>query len=95
MRWIVLKLIAGYSRIISPLTGRSCRFYPTCSDYTRQAIEKYGLLKGGWMGIIRIGKCHPWHPGGFDPVDPDNNGDDNIPQNHGTCNGNINHSNRN
>jgi hypothetical protein len=68
MRRLILTLIAGYSRFISPLTGRSCRFYPTCSDYARQAVEEFGTLKGGWMAIRRIGKCHPWHPGGFDPV---------------------------
>lgn len=45
-----------------------CRFWPTCSDYTYQAIEKYGIMKGGWMGLKRIARCHPWSKGGFDPV---------------------------
>lgn len=46
----------------------SCRFYPSCSTYSMQAIEKYGAIKGGWLTFQRITKCHPWHPGGFDPV---------------------------
>ncbi len=61
-------LIRGYQRFISPGLPASCRFYPSCSEYTYQAIEKYGALRGGWMGIRRISRCHPFHPGGYDPV---------------------------
>lgn len=65
---IVLGLIRGYQRFLSPLLGSNCRYYPTCSHYTYEAIEKYGVAKGGSMGLRRIARCHPWHPGGFDPV---------------------------
>ena len=63
MKTLVLMLIKGYGRLISPLLGRNCRFYPTCSQYTYQAIEEYGVVKGIWMGVKRIGKCHPYHKG--------------------------------
>ena len=67
-RTIALAIIRFYQRFISPLLGSNCRFHPTCSQYTYEAIQKYGLLKGGTMGAKRIGRCHPWHKGGFDPV---------------------------
>ena len=57
-----------YQKVISPLTPPSCRFYPTCSHYGLEAIEKHGALKGSWLAISRISKCHPFHKGGFDPV---------------------------
>ncbi len=63
----LLYLIKVYQSI-SKYTPAVCRFYPTCSEYMRQAIEKYGVLKGGWLGIKRLCKCHPFHPGGNDPV---------------------------
>jgi putative membrane protein insertion efficiency factor len=65
---IVLSVIRFYQRFISPLLGSNCRFYPTCSHYMAEAIAKYGVVKGGWMGLRRIGRCHPWHEGGYDPV---------------------------
>ncbi|MGE5602480.1 MAG: membrane protein insertion efficiency factor YidD [Nitrososphaerales archaeon] len=68
MRRILMILIRGYQRFISPGLPSSCRFYPSCSEYTYQAIEKYGALRGGWMGIRRISRCHPFNPGGYDPV---------------------------
>jgi putative membrane protein insertion efficiency factor len=68
MRHIFAGIITFYQRVISPYLPRSCRFYPTCSDYSRQAILKYGVIKGGAMAMKRLLKCHPWHPGGYDPV---------------------------
>jgi putative membrane protein insertion efficiency factor len=65
---IGIALIKGYRRFISPMLPRSCRFTPSCSLYTLQAIEKYGLLKGGLMGARRLLRCHPFSKGGFDPV---------------------------
>jgi uncharacterized protein len=65
---IALALIRFYKRWISIILPSSCRFYPSCSQYTYQAIEKYGVIRGGWLGVRRIARCHPFHPGGFDPV---------------------------
>ena len=60
--------IKAYQKILSPLLPPSCRFQPTCSNYALQAIAKYGFFRGGWLALKRIGRCHPWNPGGFDPV---------------------------
>ena len=68
MRWLFLKLIRGYQVFLSPLLPPSCIYEPTCSRYTYQAIEKYGALKGTYMGVRRILRCHPWAQGGYDPV---------------------------
>lgn len=65
---ICLALIWLYSYLISPLLPASCRFYPTCSAYAREAYERYGVLKGSFLTVKRILKCHPYHPGGYDPV---------------------------
>ncbi|MCO5725901.1 membrane protein insertion efficiency factor YidD [Robiginitalea marina] len=61
-------LVRAYQKYISPLTPPSCRYAPTCSEYTIQALQKHGLLKGGWLAIKRIGSCHPWGGSGYDPV---------------------------
>ncbi|MEG3617160.1 membrane protein insertion efficiency factor YidD [Magnetovibrio sp. PR-2] len=66
--YILRALVKGYQLVISPVLPASCRYYPTCSSYTLQAIETHGALKGAWMGLKRIGRCHPWNDGGYDPV---------------------------
>jgi uncharacterized protein len=68
MKWIGLWLIKGYQKVIRPILPPSCRFYPSCSEYTYEAIDRYGLLRGSWLGVKRIARCQPFHPGGFDPV---------------------------
>jgi len=68
MRKVLTKLIVGYQYLISPFFGPSCRFTPTCSDYAIEAINQHGILKGLWLALRRLGRCHPWHEGGLDPV---------------------------
>lgn len=68
MKALALGLIKLYQKTLSQWLPSSCRFYPSCSNYTYEAIEKYGVVKGGWLGIRRISRCHPFNPGGFDPV---------------------------
>lgn len=68
MKRLFIALIRFYQLAISPYLGANCRYYPTCSAYTIQAIEKYGALKGLWLGLKRICRCHPFHKGGYDPV---------------------------
>ncbi|QFZ91714.2 membrane protein insertion efficiency factor YidD [Synechococcus elongatus] len=70
MKLLLMVLIQFYRRWISPLTPASCRFYPTCSQYGLEAIDRFGPLKGSWLTIRRILRCHPFHPGGYDPVPP-------------------------
>lgn len=66
---IFLALIRFYQKYISPLKPAACRFYPSCSQYCYEAVLKYGIVRGGFMGASRILRCHPFHPGGYDPVD--------------------------
>ncbi|MBQ1302597.1 MAG: membrane protein insertion efficiency factor YidD [Firmicutes bacterium] len=68
MKYILIFLVRCYQWFISPLLPKTCRFYPTCSEYFIQAVTKYGALKGTWLGIKRILKCHPFNPGGYDPL---------------------------
>ena len=68
MRAIILGLIRLYQSTISRALPPTCRFFPSCSEYAYQAIERYGVIKGGWIAIKRIARCHPFHPGGYDPV---------------------------
>jgi putative membrane protein insertion efficiency factor len=71
LRWAaqpLIWLIRGYQYGISPYLGRSCRFQPTCSEYAVESLERHGIIQGLWLAVRRIGRCHPWHPGGYDPV---------------------------
>ncbi len=68
MRRLAIFLLRCYKRFLSPLLPPMCRFEPTCSVYTMQAVDKYGALRGIWLGIRRLGRCHPFNPGGWDPV---------------------------
>jgi len=61
-------LIFGYRYSVSPLLGVHCRFHPSCSAYALQALERHGAARGGWLVLMRLARCHPWHPGGHDPV---------------------------
>jgi hypothetical protein len=67
MRVVARLLIRLYQLTLSPWLGGSCRFYPTCSNYALEAIELHGVWRGGWLTLRRLGRCHPFHPGGFDP----------------------------
>jgi len=65
---LLLLLIRAYQLAISPMLGNRCRFYPSCSEYSMEALSRHGLLRGLWLSMRRIGRCHPWHPGGYDPI---------------------------
>lgn len=68
MKQVLIGAIRGYQYFARPLLGSRCRFYPSCSDYARHALERYGAVRGAWLAARRIGRCHPYHPGGYDPV---------------------------
>jgi uncharacterized protein len=66
--WVLMALVRGYQLVLSPLLPAACRYYPTCSAYAVEAIERYGPFRGGWLAVRRIARCHPFRPGGYDPV---------------------------
>lgn len=66
--FISIAFIKGYQKAVSPILPPTCRFTPTCSCYAIDAIERYGIARGGWLALKRIARCHPWNPGGYDPV---------------------------
>ncbi len=68
MKALLVALLRGYQYVFRPMLGSNCRFYPSCSDYAMEAITKHGAIKGSWLAARRISRCHPYHPGGFDPV---------------------------
>jgi uncharacterized protein len=63
-------LLRGYQRFLSPFLPRACRFYPSCSEYVREAMLQHGVRRGFWLAVRRVLRCHPFHPGGYDPVPP-------------------------
>lgn len=68
MKALLLLFIGGYRVALRPLLGPACRFAPSCSVYAEEAVRRHGAITGGWMAVRRIGRCHPWNPGGYDPV---------------------------
>ena len=68
MRWLLIALVRGYQISLSPLLPAACRYYPSCSAYAVEALEKHGAWRGSWLAMKRIGRCHPFRSGGFDPV---------------------------
>ena len=68
MNTVLLALVRAYQYLFRPILGANCRFYPSCSDYAREAIERHGAAHGTWLALKRIARCHPYHPGGYDPV---------------------------
>ncbi len=65
--WGLIGMVRLYQWTLSPILGYRCRFQPTCSAYFIESVRKYGAIKGSWRGVLRICRCHPWHPGGYDP----------------------------
>ena len=68
MARILLFFLGVYRIVVRPVLGRNCRFFPSCSDYANETLSRHGAARGSWLAVKRIIRCHPWHPGGFDPV---------------------------
>lgn len=82
MRQLAVFLIRLYQWTVSPLLGPRCRFYPSCSQYALEAITRFGVLKGSWLGLVRLLRCNPWNSGGYDPVPPHRRSLDLTPDTH-------------
>ena len=70
MKWLLIGLVRGYQLVISPYLGPTCRYYPSCSAYAVEALDRHGAIKGSWLAVRRLLRCHPWSPGGVDHVPP-------------------------
>jgi putative membrane protein insertion efficiency factor len=68
MNRLLVWLLRAYQLLVSPMLGQNCRFYPSCSSYAIEAVEVHGAARGAWLALRRLGRCHPWHAGGIDPV---------------------------
>ena len=68
MKFLLIAALTAYRYLVSPFLGANCRFYPSCSEYAREAIARHGAARGSLLAVRRIGRCHPWHDGGYDPV---------------------------
>jgi uncharacterized protein len=68
MKSVLVAALRGYQYAIRPMLGANCRFFPSCSEYAIEALERHGTARGSWLAMRRLGKCHPYHPGGYDPV---------------------------
>ncbi len=68
MKALLVALLRGYQYAVRPMLGANCRFFPSCSDYAREAIERHGAARGSWLAMKRVARCHPYHDGGYDPV---------------------------
>jgi len=68
MKTLLIFLLRAYRTLLSPFLGRNCRFHPSCSVYAIEALQRHGAIKGGWLAFRRVTRCHPWNPGGYDPV---------------------------
>jgi putative membrane protein insertion efficiency factor len=70
VKYVLILLLRGYRAVVSPLYGQVCRYHPSCSAYALGAVEEHGALRGSWLSVRRLARCHPWAPGGYDPVPP-------------------------
>ncbi|WP_323142643.1 membrane protein insertion efficiency factor YidD [Massilia phyllosphaerae] len=70
MNRLLVWLLRGYQLLVSPMLGQNCRFYPSCSHYAVEALQVHGTVRGSWLAVRRLGRCHPWNDGGVDPVPP-------------------------
>jgi putative membrane protein insertion efficiency factor len=76
VKYVLIALLRGYRAVISPLYGQVCRYHPSCSAYALEAVQVHGSLRGSWLAVRRLGRCHPWAAGGYDPVPPRTRTDD-------------------